>query len=65
MSLVRATRGASSRIARALRITTGAVAQWEHVPAEHVVAIERATGIAREKLRPDLYARDQPHAVSA
>ena len=42
-------------LARSLGITHGAVNQWRRVPAERVVAVERITGIAREKLRPDLY----------
>jgi DNA-binding transcriptional regulator YdaS (Cro superfamily) len=36
-------------------ITYQAITQWRRVPAEWVVAIERATEIPREELRPDLY----------
>jgi hypothetical protein len=32
-----------------------AVQRWERVPAEMVVTVEQATGVPRERLRPDLY----------
>jgi DNA-binding transcriptional regulator YdaS (Cro superfamily) len=55
-------RGATARLARELGITHAAVRQWmtSRVPAERVVDVERATGIDRERLRPDLYRRDPP-----
>ncbi len=59
IDLVRSTRGASARIAKALKITRGAVSQWDKVPAEFVVEIEQATSIPREKLRPDLFKRTE------
>jgi DNA-binding transcriptional regulator YdaS (Cro superfamily) len=42
-------------VARKLGITPGAISQWDRVPAERVPAVEKATGIPRHKLRPDLY----------
>lgn len=50
-------RGRGSDLARALKVTPGAVWQWAagKVPAERAVEIERATGIARAELRPDLF----------
>lgn len=42
-------------LARDLGITPGAISQWARVPAERIIEIERATGIGRELLRPDLY----------
>lgn len=34
---------------------------WNRVPAEHVLPIERASGVSRHELRPDLYpAEDLP-----
>ncbi|NHN93804.1 transcriptional regulator [Acetobacter sicerae] len=59
IELVRSTRGASARIAKALKITRGAVSQWDKVPAEFVVEIEQATGLSREELRPDLFRREE------
>lgn len=29
--------------------------KWGEVPAERVLAMERATGISRSRIRPDLY----------
>lgn len=49
-----------ARLARALDITRGAVAQWEKVPAERVVEVETATGIPRHVLRPDLHELPAP-----
>lgn len=46
-------------LAKALGITHGAVNQWRRVPAERVIDVERATGIPREKLRPDLYPSER------
>jgi DNA-binding transcriptional regulator YdaS (Cro superfamily) len=48
-------RGLLSLVARSLGVTRGAVAKWRHVPAERVLAVEKCTGIPRERLRPDLY----------
>lgn len=48
-------RGRRLALARALGVTPGAISMWTHVPAERVVHVEKATGIPREKLRPDLF----------
>lgn len=44
-------------LSRALNtgITPQAIAQWKHVPAERVLDVEKATGVPRHRLRPDLY----------
>jgi DNA-binding transcriptional regulator YdaS (Cro superfamily) len=47
--------GSRSALARSLRITRGAISQWSQVPAERVIAVEKATGIPRHMLRPDLH----------
>jgi DNA-binding transcriptional regulator YdaS (Cro superfamily) len=47
--------GGVRELARLLGITHQAIAQWDRVPAERMLEIERVTGIARERLRPDLY----------
>jgi hypothetical protein len=36
-------------------ISRSAVLLWRRVPAEHCRAIEEATGIPREIMRPDIY----------
>lgn len=38
-----------------LGLTRGAASLWRRVPAERVLAVEKATGISRHELRPDLY----------
>lgn len=43
------------RLAKTLGITPQAISQWKRVPGERVIAVERATGVRREVLRPDLY----------
>lgn len=48
-------RGRRVALAAALKINPGAISQWEKVPAERVLDVERVTGIPRHELRPDLY----------
>lgn len=55
MDLIRSQRGTMAKIAAELRLSRAAVAMWRKVPAERVVEVERATGISRHLLRPDLY----------
>ena len=50
-----AERGRRIFLARALGVTPGAVSQWDRVPAERVIDVERLTGIPRHDLRPDIY----------
>lgn len=57
---IRAERGLQVKIAKALGITRGAVANWwrrGRVPAERVLDLESLTGISRHDLRPDIYPR--------
>lgn len=49
----------ASHLAKALNITHGAISQWDRVPAERVLDVERETGIPRHELRPDLYPADR------
>lgn len=48
-------RGLKLKVARALKITHGAVSQWKEIPPLRVLDVERVTGISRHELRPDLY----------
>jgi DNA-binding transcriptional regulator YdaS (Cro superfamily) len=48
--------GNLSKLATALGVTPGAIAQWKRVPAERVPQVSRITGIPRESLRPDIFA---------
>lgn len=38
-----------------LGMTGQAVGKWDRVPGDRVVEVETATGVPRERLRPDLY----------
>jgi TorA maturation chaperone TorD len=47
--------GGVSELARRIGISQPSVSNWDKVPAERVLAVEAATGLARVRLRPDLY----------
>jgi TorA maturation chaperone TorD len=47
--------GGVSELARRLGISQPSVSNWDRVPAERVLSVEAATGVAREVLRPDLF----------
>lgn len=51
-------------LARSLGITHGAISQWDQVPAERVLDVERITGISRHELRPDIFGA-KPERASA
>jgi DNA-binding transcriptional regulator YdaS (Cro superfamily) len=44
-----------TKLARLLDISTQAICQWNEVPVNRVLDVERLTGVARELLRPDFY----------
>ncbi len=48
-------RGRAVKLAKTLGVSPGAISQWDRVPAERVIDVERATGIPRHALRPDLF----------
>jgi TorA maturation chaperone TorD len=47
--------GGITELARRLGISQPSVSNWDRVPSERVLAVESATGVRREVLRPDLY----------
>jgi DNA-binding transcriptional regulator YdaS (Cro superfamily) len=47
--------GSKNALAQRLGVTRGAVSQWTRIPVKRVPAVERATGIPRCRLRPDLF----------
>ncbi len=47
--------GGAAAVGSALGITGQAVSQWQIIPHNHVLMIERLSRIPRWKLRPDLY----------
>ncbi|HET7848399.1 MAG TPA: molecular chaperone TorD family protein [Pseudolabrys sp.] len=48
--------GGVTELARRIGISQPSISNWTRVPAERVLSVEAATGIARNVLRPDLYA---------
>lgn len=62
-ALFRSERGLRPKVAKALKITHGAVSQWKRVPAERVLEVEAVLGISRHRLRPDLYPEDKGREV--
>jgi TorA maturation chaperone TorD len=47
--------GGVTELARRIGVAQPSVSNWSRVPAERVLSVEAATGVAREILRPDLY----------
>jgi len=47
--------GNSSKLGKKVGVSRQAVEQWKVVPPERVLAVERATGVSRYDLRPDIY----------
>jgi len=57
--------GGQVALARTLGLKSqGSISNWllrdKRVPADRVLVVERATGVSRHDLRPDLYPREQP-----
>jgi DNA-binding transcriptional regulator YdaS (Cro superfamily) len=47
--------GGVGLLAKRLGIKPQAVSQWDEVPPLRVLDVERASGVTRQELRPDLY----------
>lgn len=47
--------GAGKALAGRIGVTPQALSQWRRVPARRVLDVERASGVPRHVLRPDLY----------
>ncbi len=49
--------GGPTGLARALCdvLTPQAISQWKRVPADRAIDVEKATGISRHRLRPDIF----------
>lgn len=52
---LKASRGRAVELAACLGVSPSAISQWQRVPAERVLDIERITGVKRHELRPDIY----------
>ena len=54
--------GGIAQLARKIGISQPSVSNWTRVPSQRVIAVETATGVSRNDLRPDLYG-DQAGSV--
>jgi TorA maturation chaperone TorD len=50
--------GGVAALARSLGISQPSVSDWNRIPAERVLSVEAATGVARSVLRPDLFGTE-------
>lgn len=54
--------GSQAALAKICNVSSTAVWKWmqssKRLPAEHVLAVEAATGVSRHELRPDIYPRE-------
>jgi TorA maturation chaperone TorD len=48
--------GGVAQLARKIGISQPSVSNWAKVPVQRVIAVEAATGVSRDELRPDLYS---------
>src|SRR5207247_8842344 len=48
--------GAVAQLAREIGIAQPSVSNWNRVPVGRLIAVEAATGVPRQQLRPDLYS---------
>jgi TorA maturation chaperone TorD len=55
--------GGVTELARRLGISQPSVSNWQRIPADRVALVEKATGVAREILRPDLYGANESEAA--
>ncbi len=51
--------GSMAELARLIGVSKQAVWMWHTVPLNQILAVEKATGIPREELRPDMYRGGQ------
>lgn len=54
--------GGLTKLAASLNVSKQAVAQWDKVPPLRVLDVERASGVSRHDLRPDLYPAEEIRA---
>lgn len=55
--------GGGQKLAAVLGCKPQAISQWKKVPPLRVIEVERATGISRHELRPDLHPRTEGAAA--
>lgn len=55
--------GNLAALAEAIEVSSQALSQWNRVPPARVLAVERASGVPRHELRPDLYPIEREAAA--
>lgn len=56
--------GGMMAFAKAIGINRTAIYRWkDRIPAERVIDVERASGIPRERLRPDIFLAPRPKSL--
>jgi DNA-binding transcriptional regulator YdaS (Cro superfamily) len=55
--------GRAVHLAEKIGVTPQAVASWKQVPWNRVLEVERATGVPRTILRPDIYPTEDRAVV--
>ena len=55
--------GGITALAKEIGVTPSAIVQWRIVPPLRVLQVEKATGVPRWVLRPDLYPPDADAAA--
>jgi len=48
--------GGAYKVAAEIDVASQWVYQWKQVPAKHVVAVSRLSGVPPEQIRPDIFA---------
>ena len=51
--------GGGTAMAKVCSITPSGVTQWKVAPAGRVLQIEKASGVSRHELRPDMYPLEE------
>jgi DNA-binding transcriptional regulator YdaS (Cro superfamily) len=55
--------GSMTELAELIDIAPQAISQWDVIPIQRVLEIERLTGVDRERLRPDMFRRRKQRAA--
>lgn len=55
--------GTAAELALQIGVTPQALSQWEKVPPLRVLDVERASGVPRHELRPDMYPKPAESAA--
>jgi DNA-binding transcriptional regulator YdaS (Cro superfamily) len=55
--------GGPTRVASLFGISSQAVSQWDRCPAQRVLKLAEASGVAPHELRPDLYPQPRRRAA--